>query len=56
VAELVSSSTTNEGAAFANRVCWVCRFEGDTIVEARTYLDSNMVAYTILRNEELAES
>ncbi len=32
--------------------CWVCRFEGDTIVEVRAYLDSIMVAYTILRNEQ----
>ena len=51
IAELLSTSTTNEGAPFANRYCWVCRFEGDTIVEVRAYLDSTMVAYTILRNE-----
>jgi hypothetical protein len=30
----------------------VCRFEGDTIVEVRAYLDSMMVAYTVLRNEQ----
>jgi uncharacterized protein len=29
----------------------VCRFDGDEIVEVRAYLDSMMVAYTILRNE-----
>jgi hypothetical protein len=29
----------------------VCRFDGDIIVEVRAYLDSMMVAYTILRNE-----
>ena len=40
-----------QGAAFANRYCWVCRFEGDLVVEVRAYLDSMMVAYTILRNE-----
>jgi ketosteroid isomerase-like protein len=51
IAELHSTSTTNEGAAFANDYCWVCRFDGDTIVEVRAYLDSMMVAYTILRNE-----
>jgi ketosteroid isomerase-like protein len=51
IAELLSTSKTNEGAAFANRYCWVCRFENDTIVEVRAYLDSMMVAYTILRNE-----
>jgi ketosteroid isomerase-like protein len=51
IAELLSTSTTNEGAPFANRYCWVCRFDGDTIVEVRAYLDSTMVDYTILRNE-----
>ena len=36
---------------FANDYCWVCRFEADIIVELGAYLDSMMVAYTILRNE-----
>jgi uncharacterized protein len=30
----------------------VCRFEGDIIVEVRAHVDSMMVAYTILRNED----
>lgn len=51
IAELVSTSTTNEGATFANTYCWVCRFDGDTIVQVRAYVDSAMVAYTVLRNE-----
>jgi len=51
IVELHATSTTNEGAAFANNYCWVCRFKEDTIVEVRAYLDSMMVAYTILRNE-----
>jgi ketosteroid isomerase-like protein len=51
IAELRSTSTTNEGATFDNRYCWVCRFDGDMIVEVRAYLDSAMVAYTVLRNE-----
>jgi uncharacterized protein len=51
IAELHSTSTTNEGADFANDYCWVCRFEDDLIVEVRAYLDSMMVAYTVLRNE-----
>jgi ketosteroid isomerase-like protein len=51
IAELRSTSTTVEGAAFANTYCWVCRFEGGTIVSVRAYLDSAMVTYTILRNE-----
>jgi ketosteroid isomerase-like protein len=50
IAELHSTSNTNEGAEFANDYCWVCRFDGDMIVEVRAYLDSMMVAYTILRS------
>jgi uncharacterized protein len=51
IVEMYSTSTTNEGAPFANRYCWVCRFDGDTIVNVRAYLDSTMVMYTVLRNE-----
>jgi len=51
IAELHSVSMTNEGANFANDYCWVCRFNGDIIVEVHAYLDSMMVSYRILRNE-----
>src|SRR5580698_2616761 len=51
IAELHSISVTNEGAQFANDYCWVCRFDGDMIVEVRAFLDSMMVSYTLLRNE-----
>ena len=51
VAELAAKATTAEGAPFDNRYCWVCRFDGDTIVQVRAYLDSAMVAYTVARNE-----
>lgn len=54
VAELASTSVSNEGAPFDNKYCWVCRFDGDTIVEVRAYLDSTMVMYTVLRNELIA--
>jgi uncharacterized protein len=50
-AELHSTSTTNEGARFANDYCRVCRFEDEVIVEVRSYLESMMVAYTVLRDE-----
>jgi ketosteroid isomerase-like protein len=53
VAELASTSISNEGAPFDNKYCWVCRFDGDIIVEVRAYLDSAMVTYTVLRNEAL---
>jgi uncharacterized protein len=51
IAELLSTSTSVEGAPFSNRYCWVCRFSGETIVEVRAYFDSMMVTYTMLRNE-----
>jgi ketosteroid isomerase-like protein len=35
----------------ANPYCLVCRFDGDMIVEVRAYLDSMMVAHTMLRSE-----
>jgi hypothetical protein len=35
---------TGDGLRFDNRYCWVCRFEGDKIVEVRAYLDSALVA------------
>jgi ketosteroid isomerase-like protein len=55
IVELYSTSKTNEGAPFANRYCWICRFDGDTIVTVRAYLDSTMVTYTMLRNETPAQ-
>lgn len=55
IVELYSTSMTNEGAPFANRYCWICRFDGDTIVAVRAYLDSTMVMYTVLRNETLPQ-
>jgi ketosteroid isomerase-like protein len=55
IVELYSTSTTNEGAPFANRYCWICRFDGDSIVTVRAYLDATMVTYTVLRNETPAQ-
>ncbi|MDP3972073.1 MAG: nuclear transport factor 2 family protein, partial [Candidatus Nanopelagicales bacterium] len=44
--ELDAASTQNTGEPFANQYCWVCRFSGDTIVEVRAYLDSELVKET----------
>lgn len=55
IAELHALSTTREGAPFDNTYCWVCRFEDETIVEVRAYLDSAMVAYAVARNERRDE-
>jgi ketosteroid isomerase-like protein len=54
IAELQAIATTTEGVPFDNRYCWVCRFDGDLIVEVRAYLDSAMVAYAIGRADALS--
>jgi ketosteroid isomerase-like protein len=54
IAELQAMATTSEGVPFDNRYCWVCRFDGDFIVEVRAYLDSAMVAYVIGRADALS--
>ncbi len=51
IAELRADSTTLEGARYDNALCWLCRFDGDRIVEVRAYLDSAMIAWTVDRNE-----
>jgi uncharacterized protein len=50
VVELVSSATARNGMRFDNHYCWIVRFEGDTIVEVRAYLDSAMVAELFRQN------
>lgn len=42
--ELYSHATTRGGLPFNNEYCWICRFEGEQIVEVHTYLDSALVA------------
>lgn len=51
VAELRFVAKTKEGGTYDNPACWVCRFDGDQIVEVRAYLDSAMIAWALLRNE-----
>jgi ketosteroid isomerase-like protein len=41
--ELYANATSNDGVRFNNEYCWVCRFEGERIVEVRAYLDSALV-------------
>lgn len=43
VAELRSHAMAATGMRFDNRYCWVMRFEGESIVEVRAYLDSALV-------------
>lgn len=49
--ELDALSTQNNGRPFANQYCWVCRFDGDQIVEVRAFLDSELVRETIEGND-----
>jgi hypothetical protein len=35
IAELYSTSTTTEGAPFANRYCWVCGFDPSSGLDRR---------------------
>jgi uncharacterized protein len=50
VVELHSLANANNGLRFDNRYCWVCRFEGEQIVEVRAYLDSALVARLFQEN------
>ena len=50
VVELVSDATARNGMRFDNHYCWVTRFDGETIVEVRAYLDSAMVAELFRQN------
>ena len=50
IVELRSEATAKNGLRFDNRYCWVCRFENETIVEVRAYLDSALVARLFVEN------
>ena len=50
VVELVSRAIAGNGMRFDNHYCWVVRFDGDTIVEVRAYLDSALVAELFRQN------
>lgn len=50
VVELLSGATAPNGMRFDNHYCWVVRFDGETIVEVRAYLDSALVAELFREN------
>jgi ketosteroid isomerase-like protein len=50
IVELRSMATARDGMRFDNHYCWLCRFEGETIVEVRAYLDSWPVGELFRRN------
>ena len=45
--ELFMRATTKRGMQFNNDYCWICRFQGEQIVEVRAYLDSALVAEVV---------
>ncbi len=47
--ELFARATAKSGVQFNNDYCWICRFQGEQIVEVRAYLDSALVAEVIER-------
>jgi uncharacterized protein len=49
--ELRSHAIAKNGMRFDNRYCWVTRFDGETIVEVRAYLDSALVQKLIDENQ-----
>lgn len=49
--ELESRSVALNGKPFNNTYCWIVRFEEDTIVEVRAYVDSALVQMVIDENE-----
>jgi uncharacterized protein len=55
VAELAVSNTVLDGGPFEANYCWVCRFDGDAIVEVNAYVDSALITDTIARAEPLVE-
>ncbi len=51
IAELRATCTAIDGKPYDNTYCWVCRFDGESIVEVRAYLDSALVSDLIARTE-----
>jgi uncharacterized protein len=43
VVELKGHAITKGGKAYDQELCWICRYEGDKIVEATVYLDTALV-------------
>jgi ketosteroid isomerase-like protein len=51
VAEMESLSTALNGKPFNNTYCWIVRFENETVVEVRAYVDSALVQRVLDENE-----
>lgn len=53
-AEMTARATAIDGGPFDHAYVWVCRFEGEAIVEGRAYLDSALITDMIDRLEPMA--
>jgi uncharacterized protein len=51
IVEHTAAATTKKGSGFHQEFCWLCRFEGDTIVQVKIYMDT-VVAYAVLSENE----
>jgi len=51
IVEYTATATTKKGASFNQNFCWICRYEGDKIVEVRMYEDSALVKSVLEENE-----
>lgn len=43
VVELKGSAMTKGGTEYNQELCWICRYEGDKVVEVRAYLDTALL-------------
>jgi uncharacterized protein len=51
VVEHTADATTKKGSEFHQEFCWICRFEGDMIVEVKMYMDTAVVETVLSENE-----
>lgn len=51
IVEYTSTATTKKGFSFNQHFCWICRYDGDKIVELRMYEDSALVKRVLEENE-----
>ena len=51
VVEHTATTVTKKGSEFNQKFCWICRYEGDKIVEVRMYQDSALAKSVLEENE-----
>ncbi len=56
VVEMSQLSTGINNEPFNNTYCWIVKFQGDTIVEVKAYLDSALVQRFVTEMETIVEN